>query len=163
MTDSRPVLPANAGERILLTLWAGGLWIAGYLVAPLLFATLEERQLAGMIAGRVFTATSYLGLACGVLLLAGALYREGRRVVRDWRAAVVCVMLALTAAGEFLLQPRMAALKAEGLLEGSAAAARFGLLHGISSSLWLVNSVLALALVMAAGTVLSGRPIRAGG
>ena len=50
-------------ERILLTLWVGSLWVVGFVVAPLLFAELHDRALAGSTAGTLFTVTSYIGLA----------------------------------------------------------------------------------------------------
>jgi len=58
-----------AGERILLTLWVGGLWAIGYIVAPALFANLEDRALAGTLAGVMFNIIAWVGLACGSLLL----------------------------------------------------------------------------------------------
>ncbi|MGD9000133.1 MAG: DUF4149 domain-containing protein [Granulosicoccaceae bacterium] len=135
-----------ATERLLLTLWVGGMWITGYMVAPILFAELDDRQLAGMLAGQMFTAMSYIGLACGGLLLLGGLYRAG---IRHWRTLVILVMLIIVVIGQFVLQPMMAELKAGGLVEGSAAAADFGKLHGISSVLFLINSLAGLALVVA--------------
>ena len=67
-----------AAERILLTLWVGALWVAGFIVAPLLFAELDDRALAGSLAGSLFTITSYLGLVCGgVLLLFNGLSLQG--------------------------------------------------------------------------------------
>lgn len=135
-------------DRILLTLWVGSMWTAGYIIAPLLFNTLE-REMAGNIAGKVFTVTSYVGLACGVLLLLAALYQAGSQRLRQWRIWVIVIMLALIAVGQFGLQPQMAALKLQGIAEGSAAATQFGRLHGIASSLFLVTSLLGLALVIA--------------
>lgn len=133
------------GERILLTLWIGALWAIGYIAAPTLFSVLEDnRQLAGELAGHMFAATAYLGLACGTLLLIAIGARAG---LRNWRAAVVAVMLLLTAVGQFAVTPMMTELKSGGLVEGSAQAARFGMLHGVSSTLFLVTSVLGLALV----------------
>ena len=38
-------------ERILLTLWVGSLWVVGFVVAPVLFAELDDRALAGSTAG----------------------------------------------------------------------------------------------------------------
>ena len=49
-------------ERFLLTLWVGGLWIIGYLVTPVLFKTLDNRQLAGELAG-YFLNTSVLSVS----------------------------------------------------------------------------------------------------
>ncbi len=135
------------GERILLTLWVGALWAIGYLAVPTLFALLDDRVLAGMLAGRMFTLVSFLGLVCGTLLLLGTGLRQGWLVLRSVRAWLLLVMLLLVVAGEFGLQPLMAQLKAQGLAEGSAQAAQFARLHGIASIIYLFNSLCGLLLV----------------
>lgn len=134
-------------EALLITLWVGSLWAIGYLAVPILFATLDDRLLAGMLAGRMFTAVSYIGLACGgVLLLLGIL--RSSRIISDRRVLLLALMLLMVALGEFLLQPAMAQLKAQGLVEGSDAMARFGMLHGVASLIYLVNSAAGLLLVL---------------
>ena len=60
------------GEQLLVTLWVGSLWAIGYLAVPILFSTLDDRMLAGMLAGKMFTAVSFIGLGCGTALLAMA-------------------------------------------------------------------------------------------
>lgn len=135
------------GERILLTLWVGALWAIGYLAVPTLFALLDDRILAGMLAGRMFTLVSFLGLFCGGVLLLGSLLRHGMLVLRSVRVWLLVVMLLLVAVGEFGLQPMMAQLKAQGLAEGSAQAAQFARLHGVASVLYLINSLCGLLLV----------------
>ena len=65
-----------AGERILLTLWVGGLWTIGYIVAPALFANLEDRALAGTLAGVMFEIVAYVGMFCAVLLLTCTTWRS---------------------------------------------------------------------------------------
>lgn len=132
-------------ERILLTFWVGGMWMIGYVVAPTLFGVLDDRQLAGFIAGRLFTTMSYIGLVCGSLLLFGNLYREGMKHKTNY---ILALMLVLVAIGQFILQPMMADLKAQGLVEGSVAAANFGKLHGVSSVLFLITSIAGLVLVI---------------
>lgn len=144
------------GERLLLTLWIGALWAIGYLAVPILFAMLDDRMLAGQLAGRMFTLVSFLGLFCGGLLLLGTLLRLGKGTLRNGRAWLLLVMLLLVAVGEFGLQPLMAQLKAQGLIEGSAQAVQFARLHGIASVLYLINSLCGLLLV-AAGERLAGR------
>ena len=57
-------------------------------------------------------------------------------------------MLVVVCIGEFILQPMMAELKAQGIVEGSAAAATFGKLHGVASILFLINSLAGLVLVV---------------
>ena len=136
-------------ERTLLTLWVGGLWVTGLVVAPLLFKN-YERALAGEIAGRLFAGLSLLGMVCATLLLALAVVRARQRAWRDWRAAVLLLMLVIVVVGEFGLAARMRELK-ELLATAPAATAvlaEFGWLHRIASLLFLVNSALGLALVI---------------
>jgi len=132
-----------AGERILLTLWVGGLWAIGYIAAPTLFAILDDRKLAGALAGQMFHIISYIGLVCGVLLFVSLAKRAGMH----WRIWVVATMVALVACGEFILQPMMESLKLQGLVEGSATKKQFGMLHGVASMIYLTESLLGLSLV----------------
>ena len=129
-------------ERILLTLWVGSLWVVGFIVAPVLFAELDDRALAGSLAGVLFTLTSYLGLACGGVLLV----LNGFRIKGvNWRMVVIAGMLILVVIGQFVVTPMVAELRLQGLTE----APRFGQLHGIASTLFLLTSLLGLALVAA--------------
>jgi len=135
----------NIGEKILLTLWVGGLWFAGYVVAPVLFQVLD-RQTAGMVAGQIFTVTSYIGIVCCSLLLLSLLFSSTAKL-KNYRIWVLAVMLLLVLAGQFILTPMMTELKQAGLSSAEAATS-FARLHGISSSLFLLNSILGLVLVI---------------
>jgi len=134
------LLPAT--ERILLTLWVGALWVAGFIVAPLLFSELDDRALAGSLAGSLFTITSYLGLGCGGLLL--ILNSLTFRAV-NWRAIFVVGMLLLVVIGQFVITPMVVELRDQGLTD----TARFGQLHGLASVLFITTSILGLVLVAA--------------
>ena len=132
------------GERVLLTLWVGGLWSIGYIVAPALFANLEDRALAGSLAGVLFHIIALVGLACGALLLLfNQMRASGRRA--NWRALVLIAMLVLVAVGEFGLAPLIAELRSGGLVDS----ARFAQLHGVAALVYLATSVLGLLLVVA--------------
>ena len=129
----------------------GGLWTVGYIVVPMLFHALDDRRLAGELAGRLFGGMNGLGLACGVLLLASVLYHAGREWRRTWQVWALAAMLTLIGIGEFGLAPLMQALKAtnpQGFVQGTYDASRFGMLHGISSLLYLATSLSGLALVV---------------
>ena len=138
-------------ERVLLTLWIGGLWVTGYLVVPTLFAMLDDRHTAGLLAGRIFQTMNYVGLAAGFYLLVSVLIFSGEKKLKEWRLhwreGVLVAMLLLISVAAFVIQPMMQELKTQGLLEGSAQASQFGRLHGVSSVLFLINSVLGLLLV----------------
>ena len=133
------------GQRLLLTLWVGAMWAVGYLAVPILFQSLE-RPLAGEVAGRMFTAVNLIGLFCGAVLLAALIgaAQEGWR--RSWRVWAVVAMLSLIVTAQFGLQPLMQELKTQGLAS-EAVAARFNQLHGVSSVLYSINSLLGLVLV----------------
>lgn len=128
---------------ILLTLWAGSLWTVCAIVAPTLFATLDDRRLAGQIAGELFRIETWLGVAIGLTLAALV---AGRRVV--WSGAAVPTVLCLIAvtagaplASELVLGPLMASARAANDM------ARFGMLHGIAAACFVAACLGALALV----------------
>ncbi|CAN0619679.1 DUF4149 domain-containing protein [Burkholderia multivorans] len=138
--------------RLLSAVWVGSLLTIGYAVAPVLF-NLLERMTAGSVAARLFRIEATIGVVCGVLLLALAnlLVRRGcdeyRRLRWTLAAMVGCVLV-----GYFALQPFMNALRIAAQEAGtdvghSVYASRFGMLHGISSLFYLVESVLGLMLI----------------
>lgn len=134
------------GERIVLTLWVGGLWTIGYIVAPALFANLEDRALAGTLAGVMFEIIAWIGLASGLfLLVVNQIESRGNRI--NWRTLVLLAMLVLVTIGQFVLSPMIAELR----LAGEAGTPAFARLHGIASVAYLVTSLLGLALVIAPG------------
>ncbi|NDC10758.1 MAG: DUF4149 domain-containing protein, partial [Oxalobacteraceae bacterium] len=99
------------GRTLLVTLWAGSLWTVGYLAAPLLFASLPDRTLAGTIAGTLFRAEAWLSLACGILLL--AIFRADTNLPsRTTCLRIVIGMLLCVVIGYFGLHPFMAEIRA---------------------------------------------------
>jgi hypothetical protein len=54
---------------VLAALWWGSLTTIGFLVVPLLFAHLPLPAMAGSMAARLFSAQTWVSVACGVLLL----------------------------------------------------------------------------------------------
>ncbi len=136
---------------VVLTLWVGGLWAIGYLAAPVLFASLGDRQLAGLVAGQLFALIGWIGLGGAAYLLVFLVARWGGQVLRRAVFWLVIVMALLTAASQFGIQPLMAQLKADALpreVMESVLRDRFVAWHGVSSILYLVQSVLGLWLVV---------------
>ncbi len=136
---------------LIATLWVGALWAVGYIVAPTLFGMLDDRMLAGNIAGRLFTVVGWIGLAAAVYLLLFIALRQGARAFRSGIFWLVATMLALALVEQFGIQPSMAALKAEagaGGVMDSALSTRFAALHGTASILYLARSLLGAVLVV---------------
>jgi hypothetical protein len=59
-------------QIFLAALWWGSLTSVGFMVLPMLFVHLETPAIAGQVAGKLFSAQTWLALACGVLLLLAA-------------------------------------------------------------------------------------------
>ncbi|MCK6390354.1 MAG: DUF4149 domain-containing protein [Azonexus sp.] len=139
---------------LLITLWVGGLWAVGYLVAPTLFQQLPDRQLAGVIAGKLFSWMALFGLATGVYLIVFLLVRWGGAALKRavfWIAGIMLLMAGIQLLG---IQPLMAQLKLDALLKDvmeSVLRDRFATWHGISSILYLMQSLLGLWLAVGSG------------
>lgn len=137
---------SGAIERVVLALWVGGMCGVGYVAVPSLFANLADRQLAGGLAAPMFTIIAMVGLVAVALLL---VVRVLRGMAYSWRTIVLLVAGVGVAVGLFVLQPQMAALKAQGLIAGSDEARQFGMLHGVSSALYMLTTVLGVVLLAA--------------
>lgn len=136
---------------VVLTLWVGGLWAIGYLVAPVLFANLESRQLAGMLAGKLFALIGWIGLGSAANLFVFLLLRWRGQLFKRAVFWMALLMALMSAASLFGIQPLMEQLKADALpreVMESVLRDRFATWHGISSILYLVQSMLGLWLVV---------------
>lgn len=142
-----------ARARLLIAaLWVGSLWTIGYLVAPTLFSILDDKALAGSIAGRMFRIEAWLSLFCALVLIATSRFASGEcgNVEKKRLQWLVLGMVACTVLGYFGLQPFMAELRevaGHSRVMDSATRAQFGVLHGIASAFYLIQSVLGLILI----------------
>jgi hypothetical protein len=128
------VTPAINVFRVLLVLWAGSLWSLAAWVTPTLFFAQGDRQMAGSLAGRLFSIETYLGIAVAAL----ALLLPGRS-----RMGGVYVAAALLAVNEWVLRRFMEAARAHGAAGGLG----FGAWHGVSEILY-VAACLGVLLVI---------------
>lgn len=146
---------ASSLEIVLLSLWLGAAGFFSISIAPVLFAVLPTRTLAGQVVGRVLPIVFYLGIIAGLMLL--VLQFAARQ---DWsfggREISGIVMIVSCAIAQFLVSPRIERLRGEiggsleSLVPGDPRRAAFGRLHGISVA-WLGLAMLAAlcALVIA--------------
>jgi len=142
---------ASALYSVAIAAWVGSLLAIGFIAAPVLFAQIADRGLAGNLAGSMFTVTAWVGMACGAYLAFYLIFAKGWRALRSGVFWIVLAMLALTAAGLFGVQPLLAQLKADALprqVMESALRDRFSEWHGVSRVLYLVQSLLGIALVV---------------
>jgi len=90
-------------------LWWGGLTALGAIAVPLLFIHAGP-SVAGPLAARLFTASTWLALGCGLLLLMVSRGREGASL--DWGGGALPFILGgmlLALLVEFAVAPRILA------------------------------------------------------
>jgi hypothetical protein len=135
---------------IIITLWVGALWATG-LSAYVLFSSLQDKQLAGSLAGQLFSIVSYIGMASGFYLLIQRLLEYGTGALKQSFFWAVLLMLLLVLFGHFGIQPILAQLKADAMpsdVMHSIFAERFGKWHGIASGAYLLECLLGFVLVL---------------
>lgn len=138
---------------LIAGLWVGSLLAVGYLVAPAIFSTMTDRQAAGMVAGSIFKLEAYLSLivCIGLMVLANLLVNRGLNQFRLIRWLLLAMLLCSVSAA-FVFIPWMNALRDNALVQGmpvmlSPSATLFGRLHGVSSILFTLQSLLGIFLV----------------
>lgn len=140
-------------------LWVGSLIAVGFLFVPLLFNTLGDRQIAGFVAANLFRIEAYLGvfLSTFLMVMANYLVRHGLNYYRLVRW-ILLGMLACAVTAAFILIPWMNSLRDQALYLGlsvreSSNAILFSRLHGVSSAIYLIQTMLGLALIWKASAV----------
>ena len=92
-------------------LWWGSLTAVGFMVVPLLFKFLPTPAMAGHMAAKLFTAQTWVSVACGIVLL--LVLRSNRPAALAGRAqeALVFIVLGMLLALliEFAVAPRIVA------------------------------------------------------
>jgi hypothetical protein len=150
MSDSADFLTARRVFLIVTGFLFGGLATIGFLVTPTLFYVLDDKQVAGMIAGEIFKNASFFCLSISLFLLiyANLLVKRGILQYRGIRWLLI-IGIVLTLIGTFVIQPMMSEWREIALNNGapvmqSPYAKRFGLFHHISSAMFTIEVVLYL-------------------
>ena len=92
-------------------LWWGSLTAVGFMVVPLLFTFLPTPATAGHMAARLFTAQTWVSVACGVVLLLVSRSNRPSALSGRAQAALVFIVLGMLLALliEFAVAPRIVA------------------------------------------------------
>ena len=97
--------------RLAVACWVGGASLFTFILTPTLFKSFD-RDVAGGIVGALFPGYFKWGLVCGVVALATVCMSSAVKH-KTVAAIIIAVMIAITAAQAFVIEPRAAALKKE--------------------------------------------------
>jgi uncharacterized membrane protein len=101
---------------LALVVWVGGI-IFFSVLAPNVFAVLPTRQLAGNVVNRMLPILHWMGLVSGIVFISLSMLYS--RIMTGFarplagRHILVLLMLLLTVISQFMIVPRMAALRAD--------------------------------------------------
>ena len=138
---------------VIAGLWVGGFITVGCLVTPILFATLGDRQVAGIVAGNIFRAEANLSIVLSLVLMIATNFfiSNGDNAYRFMRW-ILLAMLACAIGAGLVLIPWMNSLRDQANADSisvmaSSSAVLFSRLHGVSSVLFVIQSVLGITLL----------------
>ena len=112
--------------------WWASLTMLGFVVVPLLFVYLPTPALAGTMAGHLFSAQTWISMACAGVLLALQTLPASKTWLR--RAAVIALGLACALAAEWVVAPHIVARD------------NLALWHRLGSGMYLVQWLCAIAV-----------------
>jgi hypothetical protein len=137
----------------ILTLWVGSIITVGYIVTPTLFATLSDRQVAGMVAGALFRIEGIISmiLSVGLIVFANLLVKRGCGRYKNIRWYLLAMLICAGISALFF-EPMMDSLREEALSQGfpvmlSPLAESFTRLHTFASIVYLLQSLIGLVLL----------------
>ena len=118
-------------------LWWGSLTAVGFMVVPLLFKFLPTPAMAGHMAARLFTAQTWVSVACGIVLLLVLRSNRPAALAGRAQAALVFIVLGMLLALliEFAVAPRIVARE------------NLRLWHGAGSVMYAVQWLCAAAVL----------------
>jgi hypothetical protein len=116
---------------VLAALWWGSLTGLGFVVVPLLFMHLPSPAAAGAMAAKLFTAQTWLGMGCAMLLLLVSNKKDALAHVLPAQPAIKLIVagLLLAVLVEFGVAPRIVNARLDG--------GNLKLWHGLGSAMYL--------------------------
>jgi Domain of unknown function (DUF4149) len=115
----------------LAALWWGSLTGLGFLVVPMLFKHLDSPAAAGAMAAKLFTAQTWLSVACAILMLL-AFNKKDAVAQSPWAQPAIKFIVAglfLAVLVEFGVAPRIVSARAQG--------GNLKLWHALGSAMYL--------------------------
>ena len=118
---------------MVAALWWGSLTALGFVVVPMLFTYLPSPAAAGQMASRLFTAQTWLSIACTMFLLLIYNQKEAENQDKRAQAAIKFIVtgLLLVVLVEFAVSPRILSARADG--------GNLKLLHGLGSAMYFAQ------------------------
>lgn len=150
-TLPRSVSRLAASRLLAAVLWAGTLWALGYIAAPAVFAAVPS-TVAGDVVAVLLDRLGWVSIGCAAVML--VLVRVSGDLDAGRRRSLNLLVLAMLACALVMwagLQPAMAQMREAAGAAGVRASpywTQFAVMHGVSQLFHVIESVLAVVLVL---------------
>ncbi|MCC2972418.1 DUF4149 domain-containing protein [Massilia sp. IC2-476] len=150
-SSSRSASRLAAARLLVAVLWAGTLWVLGYIAAPAVFAAVPS-LVAGDVVAVLLHRLGWVSIASAAIML--ALVRFSPDLDAGRRRSLNLLVLAMLACALVMwigLQPAMAQMRevaGPGGVRASPYWTQFAVMHGVSQLFHVVESILAAILVL---------------
>jgi uncharacterized membrane protein len=140
---------------LALIVWIGGIIFFAFVLAPTLFRVLPDTLLAGKVVSPALSKLHCMGLIAGAIFLLASVLYDRRKYLRlrlfTATHVLMVAMLALTAYSQFVITPRMHAIRIRMQSVNSPTwddtpFIEFHAAHELST--WLEGTVLSLGLIV---------------
>ena len=141
-----------------ISLWVGGM-AALAVAAPVIFKQAPNRETAGLIFGGVLRSFSRVEIGCAAVAFAGLTlsWQRPMPTVELVRAGLLGFMILLLIALQVWIVPTMEHLRPD-IAGSEAARGRFQSLHRVSETLYKVNLLTGLALIVVSAMARKSTP-----
>ena len=118
---------------MIAALWWGSLTALGFVVVPMLFTYMTSPAAAGQMASKLFTAQTWLSIACTMFLMLTLNQKEAETQDLRAQAAIKFIVtgLLLAVLVEFGVSPRILSARVDG--------GNLKLLHGVGSAMYFAQ------------------------
>ena len=111
-SPSREIISIHQFSKIAMTFWLGGTWMAGIVIFPLLFRTLDQITASGLV-GQILNLQAYIGLICLFIALIEVIINHKLSLLTTKRFWYIISMFSILVVNYFAIFPIISNLRAK--------------------------------------------------
>ncbi len=112
LSHSREIISIHQFSKIAMTFWLGGTWMAGIVIFPLLFKTLDQIT-ASSIVGQILNLQAYIGIVCLFIALLEVIINYKLSLFTTKRFWYIICMFSILVVNYFAIFPTISTLRAK--------------------------------------------------
>ena len=108
--QKREIISIHQFSKIAMTFWLGGTWMAGIVIFPVLFKTLDQIT-ASELVSQILNIQSYIGIICLIIAFIEVIVNHKLGLLATKRFWYIISMFSILVVEYFAIFPMISALK----------------------------------------------------